>query len=199
MVIVLALLAIALVVALVLWATIGRAGDPGAAGATTVSASPTTPAAPATPIAIAAVAAYDPEGNGEENDDLAMAALADGDPATVWRTVCYARSLMGDKPGVGLALTFAAPAAGTLSFDVGTAPFQVEVFASAADAVPPGFAEWGAAVADKVFSDQAGTVRVGVPDAGPPCPHRVPRARAVTPAAPPPTRSGARSARSAFT
>ena len=82
------------------------------------------------PVEIASVAAYDPDGDGEENDELASAALADGDPATNWRTVCYARSLMGDKQGVGLALTLAAPAAGTLSFDVGNAPYQVEVFAS---------------------------------------------------------------------
>ena len=77
--------------------------------------------------------------------------------------MCYARALMGDKPGVGLALTLAAPAGGTLAFDVGTAPFQVEVFTSEAAAVPARFADWGAAIADKTFSDQAGTVQVGLP------------------------------------
>ena len=35
---------------------------------------------------------------------------------------------MGGKAGVGLAMTLAAPATGTLSFEVGNAPFQVEVF-----------------------------------------------------------------------
>ena len=94
------------------------------------------PAGGTGPAEIASVAAYDPDGDGEENDELARAALADGDPATNWRTVCYARSFMGGKQGVGLALTLAAPAAGTLSFDVVNAPYQVEVFASDAAAVP---------------------------------------------------------------
>ena len=163
MIVVLALLAIALVVALVLWATIGRGGEPGDAGGTTAPGSTATPAAGAGPAEISTVAAFDPDGDGEENDDLAFAALADGDSATAWRTVCYARALMGDKPGVGLALTLAAPAGGTLSFDVGTAPFQVEVFASTAPAAPAGFADWGAAIAEKTFSDLPGTVQVDVP------------------------------------
>ena len=163
MIIVLALLAVALVVALVLWATIGRGGRDPESGATTTPGSTSVPSGATASAEIASVVAYDPDGDGEENDELAAAALADGDPSTGWRTVCYARALMGDKPGVGLALTLAAPAAGTLAFDVGTAPFQVEVFTSEAAAVPAGFADWGAAIAEKTFSDQAGTVQVGVP------------------------------------
>ena len=81
-------------------------------------------------------------------------------PATNWRTVCYARSLMSGKAGVGLAMTLAAPATGTLSFDVGNAPFQVEVFGVGGDAVPDGFDDWGAPLADKVVSDSPTTVQV---------------------------------------
>ena len=162
MIVVLALLAVALIVALVLWATIGRGGRDPSPGRRPPSARPAHLRRVA-PVAIDSVVAYDPDGDGEENDELAAAALADGDPSTGWRTVCYARAMMDDKPGVGLALTLATPSSGTLSFDVATAPFQVEVFTSEAAAVPAGFADWGAAIAEKTFSDQAGTVQVGVP------------------------------------
>ncbi|MET0144795.1 MAG: serine/threonine-protein kinase [Ilumatobacteraceae bacterium] len=164
MVLVLGLLAIALVVALVLWATIGR-DDPGEGA----SAAPTSAVAIAPPAVggptgeIATVAAYDPEGDGEENDSQTVAALVDGDPSTSWRTVCYARALMGDKAGVGLAVTLSAPASGALSFTVGTAPYQVEVFSSTAAGVPAAFTDWGPPIAPKLFSDQPGAVTVDTP------------------------------------
>jgi serine/threonine-protein kinase len=161
MVLVLALLAVALVVALVLWAMIRRDSADGGAAATTVA--DTQPVAAPGPAEIASIVAYDPEGDRQENDDLARAALADGDSSTNWRTVCYARALMGGKAGVGLAVTLAAPATGTLSFDVGNAPFQVEVFGAATDAVPAGFADWGAPLAQKAVSDTPTTVSVTAP------------------------------------
>ncbi len=168
MVLVLGLLAVALVVALVLWAMIGRdaSGGSGAPSTTTPSAGPSVPAGPAGAAGsatIATIAAYDPEGDGEENDDLTAAAVVDGDPATSWRSVCYARALMGDKDGVGLAVTLSAPATGALSFSVGTAPYQVEVFSSTAATVPAGFADWGPAIAPKLFADQPGAVTVDTP------------------------------------
>lgn len=66
--------------------------------------------AQAQPLTITDATAFDPAGNGEEND--ADAALAiDGDLATAWTTVTYAsRALGGLKPGVGLTLTVAEPA-----------------------------------------------------------------------------------------
>jgi serine/threonine protein kinase len=164
MILVLGLLAVALVVALVLWATIGRGGEEGGATATTLAAGGVagSTAVAAGPAQIASIAAYDPEGDGEENDALASAALADGDPATNWRTVCYARSLMGGKEGVGLAMSLTAPAAGTLTFDAVNAPYQVDVFSSDAAAVPSGFADWGQAIGPKQFADAPGTVVVPV-------------------------------------
>jgi hypothetical protein len=156
MVLVLSLLAVALVVALILWAMIRREEAGGGSSPTTVAA--TQPVA--APAEIASIVAYDPDGNGEENDDLASSALADGSSATSWRTVCYARSLMSGKAGVGLALTLAAPATGTLSFEVGNAPFQVEVLGSDAATLPEGFAEWGPPLAQKAVSDTPTTVSV---------------------------------------
>ncbi|MET0324488.1 MAG: protein kinase [Ilumatobacteraceae bacterium] len=164
MILVLGLLAVALVVALVLWATIGRGTDEGGPPATTLigGAAPGTAPAAGGPVQIVTVVAYDPDGDGQENDDLATAALADGDPTTNWRTVCYARSLMGGKEGVGLAVSLSAATTGTLSFDAVNAPYQVDVFSTDALAVPAGFAEWGAAVGPKQFADQPGTVVVPV-------------------------------------
>ena len=145
-----------LVVALVLWAMIRRDSADGGPPGTTVAA--TQPVA--APAEVAGIVAYDPDGDGEENDDLAASALADGSSATNWRTVCYARSLMSGKAGVGLALTLAAPATGTLSFEVGNAPFQVEVLGSDAATLPEGFAEWGPPLAQKAVSDTPTTVSV---------------------------------------
>ena len=89
-------------------------GSRSAAATTTAARPATTVAAGAgastagrrrTGATIAAVAAYDPDGDGEENDELASAALADGDPATNWRTVCYAALADGRKAGVGLVVS----------------------------------------------------------------------------------------------
>ena len=180
MVLVLGLLAVALVVALVLWATIGRGGDEGGATATTPvgGAAParrrrppavrrrSPPSSPTTPTATA-----------RRTTSWPRPPLADGDPTTNWRTVCYARSLMGGKEGVGLVVSLSAPATGTLSFDVVNAPYQIDVFASDAAAVPAGFADWGPALGPKQFADDPAPSVVPVADAGPPPADRAPRAR----------------------
>ena len=72
---------------------------------TTARTTPTRPTTtarnPGTPrIKLAAVGAYDPEGDGHENDDLAPQAV-DGDTATFWKTEHY-HSFW--KTGVGLVL-----------------------------------------------------------------------------------------------
>ncbi len=53
------------------------------------------------PVALDGLGAYDPEGDGRENDELARAAT-DGDPATAWRSEHYRSSF--HKAGVGLVL-----------------------------------------------------------------------------------------------
>lgn len=78
---------------------------PTSAGAGTGSITPT----PGTPhaLAIASAVAFDPQGDGEENDDTAPLAI-DGDLGTAWTTLTYAtRPLGGLKDGVGLQLRLA--------------------------------------------------------------------------------------------
>ncbi len=172
---VLGLLAVALVVALVLWAMIRRDAAGGGSAATTVA---TTQPVAAGPAEIASIVAYDPDGDDEENNDLANAALADGSSATNWRTVCYARSLMSGKAGVGLALTLAAPATGTLSFEVGNAPFQVEVLGSDAPTRAGQLRRLGSAARPEGGVGHADDRQRHRGDTGAPPADRAPRARA---------------------
>jgi hypothetical protein len=69
---------------------------------TTTTQLTTTAAAPAgnARVKLSAVGAYDPEGDGHENDDLAPLAI-DGDPTTFWKTEHYHSF---GKTGVGLVL-----------------------------------------------------------------------------------------------
>jgi hypothetical protein len=68
--------------------------------ATTTRATTTTPAATSARVKLSAVGAYDPEGDGHENDDLAPLAV-DGDRTTFWKTERYHSF---GKTGVGLVL-----------------------------------------------------------------------------------------------
>lgn len=88
------------------------------------------------------VRSYDPEGDGVENDDLLALALADQNPATNWMTVCYADRYAG-KAGVGLVADLPAHGGGQLRFDVGTAPFTIDVFHVTDGVVPPTIEGWG--------------------------------------------------------
>ena len=159
------LLAIGLVVGLVLWATI-RPDGPDSAGQTTVipTTTPTTTLAapPAAAAAIASLQSFDPGGDLKENDDLAPAALADGNPQTNWETECYTDRYFG-KAGVGLVVNLAAPATGTLSFAVTTAPFQLYVYASSErDAPRPTWRTGAMTIADKFVGEHVTTVEVPV-------------------------------------
>jgi hypothetical protein len=145
--------ALLLTAAVLVAVLVNQLGDDDAAGfvpPTTVdpAAVVTTPA-PATPLvgtAIASVTAFDPDGDGEENDDQAAAAV-DGDPSTGWNTVCYSSEYLGGKGGVGLVATFDALAAGTLTIDIASAPWIVEVYASAGEATPASIGDWGESIA----------------------------------------------------
>jgi serine/threonine-protein kinase len=145
--------ALLLTAAVLVAVLVNQLGDDDAAGfvpPTTVdpAAVVTTPA-PATPLvgtAIASVTAFDPDGDGEENDDQAAAAV-DGDPSTGWNTVCYSSEYLGGKGGVGLVATFDALAAGTLTIDIASAPWIVEVYASTGEATPASIGDWGESIA----------------------------------------------------
>ena len=69
------------------------------------SAPPSTSSAPAGgPIKVQSISGFDPEGRGNEHDELALKAI-DGDPETAWRTYIYKSEEFGKlKSGVGLML-----------------------------------------------------------------------------------------------
>ncbi len=151
------LLAAATVLAVVLWSTLGADGGDrfptpttaGAAAPPGEGAAPDDSVAAAGPVPtgqIVGVAAYDPDGDGTENDDQAARVL-DGDPSTGWHTLCYSSEYLGGKGGVGLAVTLDGPSTGTLTVGVGHAPWILEVRATDADVVPARIADWGPAIA----------------------------------------------------
>ena len=117
--------------------------------------------APAAGTAIATITAYDPDGDGVENDADAVLAGADGNSATSWGTVCYSSKYLGGKGGVGLVVTFDGPMQQALKVDLLTAPYQVAFFASDSETIPATIGEWG-----------ANSVRPSSPTRPVPSPHR---------------------------
>ena len=102
-------------------------------------------AAPERPVGangLAGVTVFDPDGDRKEMNQLANNVL-DGQPSTLWTTVCYASRYMGGKKGVGLVADLGHTTSGTLSVGVASAPFQVRVWSSDAAEPPSTFAEWG--------------------------------------------------------
>jgi serine/threonine-protein kinase len=151
MVVVGGLLVAAFVVGLVLWITMGTstgstfhpATTTAATQATTgASTSPGGKPAPVGPSGIASVRTFDPDGDGQENDQAAANAI-DRNMATAWTTVCYSSRYMGGKRGVGLIADLGSARTGMISIAVGNGPFQLRVYASAADQPPGSFADWG--------------------------------------------------------
>jgi hypothetical protein len=147
-------MAAALGLVVVLWTTLGADGGEDFPVPTTVA--PVAPVAPVLPDAgttapatgtgtILSVVAFDPDGDGVENDDQAAAAI-DGDPSTKWNTVCYSSEYLGGKGGVGLAITLDAPSTGTLTIDVDSAPFIIDVHTTADGTAPAEISGWGPAI-----------------------------------------------------
>ena len=82
-----------------------RASGPAAATAAAASPSAVTSNTPsAAPVSIAGVQALDPQGDDNENNDLAARAI-DGDPSTSWHSDRYSSPEFGGlKKGLGLAV-----------------------------------------------------------------------------------------------
>ena len=158
------LVGIAVLVALVLWATIGPDDSDGAGADTPVTSVAN---AGSTPVSAAAgssgvvvtLQAFDPEGDGEENDAEAVLAGADGDPLTMWRTQCYSSERMA-KSGVALAVDLDREQAGTLRFDVPVAPYELDVFGTASVDRPAQFDGWGDPLAPLTVGDEPGPLEV---------------------------------------
>ena len=103
--------------------------------------------------------AFDPAGDGEENDAEAVLAGADGDPLTMWQTQCYSSERMA-KSGVALAVDLDREQAGTLRFDVPVAPYELEVLGTASVDRPTQFDGWGDPLAPLTVGDEPGPLEV---------------------------------------
>ena len=139
------LLLIAFVVGLVLWVTMGNDTDTPATNTTALQVAATAAPAQSTlpPVAAALARTFDPPpGDGEEREDL-LAAATDGDLTTAWTTLCYDNQYMGGKDGVGLVLDLGAAHAGTFTFTLGSAPYQVKVYGAPDGSQPATFSAWG--------------------------------------------------------
>jgi hypothetical protein len=93
------------------------------------------PPAAAAAIKLVGVAAYDPEGDGQEHDDEVRNAT-DGDPATYWTTETY-RAFSQTKEGVGVVLDAGGPVAPTqIRVATDTPGYTAEIRAGASPSGP---------------------------------------------------------------
>ena len=157
------LLVTAFIVAVVLWVTIGR--DDAGSGTSDSKAPIDSSAVAAIPepgaAAIVAVHTFDPEGTDpEERDDL-IANATDGNVATAWTTLCYENRFMSGKTGVGLIADLGSARSGTFTVVLGSAPYQVKVYAFGEGAAPTTFAAWGAPIGE-FDGQQAETISVSL-------------------------------------
>jgi eukaryotic-like serine/threonine-protein kinase len=164
------LLLAGLIVGMLLWTSMSFGGGEPVTSTTVLPGTETTEPPSDGPVAvgpatIATITAYDPGGDGTENDGDAVLSLADGNPATAWPTFCYSSRYMGGKQGVGLVVTFDSLAQQAVTVDVQTGPYQVDFFASDADTIPASFDAWGAPLGSTAFADDPGTVVSPVPPA----------------------------------
>jgi len=165
------LIVAALIVGVLLWSSMEfGSADP----ATSVPAASTAAddddgdapnAAPPVAATIATITAYDPDGDGTENDGDAVLASADGVPETSWRTVCYADRFLGGKRGVGLVVSFDVPTQQAVQVDVLSSPYQVTFLTVDTEAIPTSMEGWGPELGPTEFADETGTVTSPIPAA----------------------------------
>src|SRR4029078_4598478 len=114
----------------------------------TTTISPTAPSSK-----IVKVTTYDPEGDdGQENDSLAAFAI-DGNPATVWSTLCYGSRTLGGKTGVGIVADLGTGAIGTFAVSIASAPYQIQILTAGDGAIPAKIADWGSPLKRAVGAD----------------------------------------------
>jgi serine/threonine-protein kinase len=165
LIVVVSLLVVAFVVAIILYATSRTGADPKSSTTPTTAAPGDTTAdgnvaaTPAPSSGIAALTLYDPDGDGTEQSDR-VGQADDGNPATAWTTVCYSDRFLGGKTGLGLVADLGAASSGTITADIASAPYQVEVL-TAVDAIPPALGDGWTQVTTAADSS-AGTVSADV-------------------------------------
>ncbi len=162
-IIVVVLLLLAVIVGAVLWTASGDTKS-GTKSTTPPASSPvasvTTIAVGAGgPVTITGVTSFDPGDGGTHDEHPENAALViDGDPATAWRTNCYNNKFFNGKPGVGLVVELSSAATGTVSVSMASAPYQLFIYASNADAAPTTVDGWGSPVQPRSAGDTPGVV-----------------------------------------
>jgi len=128
--------------------------------ATTTNTPEVTSAVAAGPVTITKVRSYDPDGDDATENEDQMPNLLDAKSNTQWRTVCYGNKFFGGKEGVGFVVELSSKATGTLSVDVGHAPWSIEVF-TANDVIPAEVGQWGSRI-DKSYATQVGLATFSV-------------------------------------
>jgi hypothetical protein len=159
------LLASAIVLVGVLWVTLhDNSPQKGFAAPSSVVPVTTTTAAIAPSSKIVKVTSYDPEGtDGQENDGLVSLAI-DGNPATMWSTLCYGSKNLGVKTGVGIVADLGKASTGTFTVFIASAPYQVQILTASDGTIPAKIADWGSPLKRSAGSDpEAITVSITKP------------------------------------
>ena len=134
--------AVALVMAVMLWNGLRNTRSVSPDGS--VAAGPQIEA-----VSLKALRSYDPNGDDGSENESQVPALLDGNPATVWTTVCYGDRYFGSKGGVGLVLELSGVGIGTITANFANGPWHAEVYAADTATVPARFEDWGLRVADQ--------------------------------------------------
>src|SRR6202012_4573251 len=134
-VVALALLIVACVVAIIL---IDSSGNPPVVGNHHNGTPPKTSSGSGTPVALESATAYDPEGDGEEEDELAKDAIDEDATGTSWTTEHYESEVFegtktGPDPGVGIYVTSKAASKPTkMVIRTPTPGWDAQIFAATA-------------------------------------------------------------------
>jgi eukaryotic-like serine/threonine-protein kinase len=100
----------------------------------------------ATPLTIAGIKSFDPEGDGQENDDIVGLAI-DANTATAWESRGYATRNLEGRNGIGVVVDLGEErTVRSLQVDSYDQGWSGELYVSSRSA--PTLAEWGAAVGD---------------------------------------------------
>ena len=159
------LLTAALVLGGLLWATLRDDTASGDFSAPPTVVPVSTTIAPEVAVSkIQQVTTFDPEGDdGQENDELVGLSI-DGDPATVWSTLCYGSRTLGGKGGVGVVADLGTAAIGTFAVSIASAPYQIQILTAGDGAIPPQIADWGSPLKRAVGADpEVVTVSINKP------------------------------------
>ncbi len=166
MVIVGGLLIVALVLGVILINSIGTDKTNANQPTATLPVASTAPTSPSTTddgilasILTQNVASFDPNGSGDEFDEL-LPQLFDQSEASTWNTSCYLDQYLGTTKGVGVVLPLSEPGTGKLDITFAAKPWSVKIYTS--DAIPTTLDGWGSPVSESHSENESiGTFQLG--------------------------------------